>query len=120
LAAEVAPSQWRLTGDLEPVLRRMGEHGDIIKTMQREMTQQGVSRGAANLAVYDPADTEAGRLIGRVVARGLSDELKDRHYLIVDGEDGRAHYVDLGRGDVGRLDTPRRHRRDRNQAHRAA
>lgn len=34
------------------------------------MTQQGVSRGAADLAVYDPADTEAGRLIGRVVARG--------------------------------------------------
>jgi hypothetical protein len=32
-----------------------------------------------------------------VVARGLSDELNDRHYLIVDGVDGRAHYVDIGK-----------------------
>ena len=39
----------------------------------------------------------AGRLVGRVVARGLSDELNDRHYLIVDGVDGRAHYVDIGK-----------------------
>jgi Protein of unknown function (DUF3363) len=81
-------------------LRRMGKHGDIIKTLQREMTQQRVSRSAADLAVYDPADTEAGRVVGRVVARGLSDELSDRHYLIVDGVDGRAHYVDIGRGDA--------------------
>jgi hypothetical protein len=35
-----------------------------------------------------------------VVARGLSDELKDRHYLIVDGVDGRTHYVDIGRGEA--------------------
>jgi len=34
------------------------------------------------------------------VARGLSDELKDRHYLIVDGVDGRTHYVDIGRGEA--------------------
>jgi Protein of unknown function (DUF3363) len=75
----------------------MGEHGDIIKTLRREMTQQGVSRGAADLTVYDPAATEARRLTGRVVARGLSDELNDWHYLIVDGVDGRAHHVDIGR-----------------------
>src|SRR5690606_39009196 len=36
----------------------------------------------------------------RVVARGLSDEINDRHYLIVEGIDGRAHYVDIGRADA--------------------
>jgi hypothetical protein len=35
-----------------------------------------------------------------VIVRGLSDEDKDRHYVIVDGIDGRTHYVDLGRGDM--------------------
>jgi hypothetical protein len=33
------------------------------------------------------------------VAQGLSDELHERRYLIVDGIDGRAHYVDLGFAD---------------------
>jgi Protein of unknown function (DUF3363) len=100
LADETAPSQWHLADDLEPVLRRMGEHGDIIKTLHREMTRQGLLRGTADLAVYEPADSEAGKLVGRFVARGLSDELNDRHYLIVDSVDGRAHYVDIGRGDA--------------------
>src|SRR3546814_12313231 len=43
---------------------------------------------------------DAQQLVGRVVARGLSDEINDRHYLIVDGVDGRAHYVDIGRADT--------------------
>ena len=53
----------------------MGERGDIIKTMHRDMTREGLVRGAADLAIYDPAGPNAGRLVGRVVARGLSDEL---------------------------------------------
>jgi hypothetical protein len=40
------------------------------------------------------------------VARGLSDELNDQHYLIVDSLDGRAHYVDIGRSEaVGPMPT---------------
>ena len=34
------------------------------------------------------------------MARGLVDELGDNHYLIVDGLDGRAHYIDIGRGEL--------------------
>src|SRR3546814_6505153 len=34
-----------------------------------------------------------------VIARGFADEHRDRHYLLVDGVDGHAHYVDIGRGD---------------------
>jgi len=99
LAEETAPGRWKLADDLEPVLRHMGERGDIIKTMHRDMAREGVIRGAVDLAIYDPAGPNAGRLVGRVVARGLSDELNDRHYLILDGVDGRAHYVDIGRAD---------------------
>src|SRR3546814_14563268 len=32
--------------------------------------------------------------------RGLADEHGDRHYLLVDGVDGRVHYADIGRGDL--------------------
>jgi len=100
LAEEVAPGAWRLADDLEPTLRRMGERGDIIKTMHREMAREGRERATSDYAIYDPADAEARRLVGRIVARGLSDEIEDRHYLIVDGLDGRAHYVDIGTADA--------------------
>lgn len=100
LAEEIAPGSWRLAGDLEPVLRRIGERGDIIKAMHREMAREGAERAASDYAIYEPTDAGAGRLVGRVVARGLSDEINDRHYLIVDGVDGRTHYVEIGMGNA--------------------
>ena len=100
LAEEAAPSQWRLASELEPTLRRMGERGDIIKAMHRDLAEKGLSRTAADYAIYDPSDTGARPITGRLVRRGLSDEINDRHYLIVDGVDGRMHYVEIGRGDA--------------------
>ena len=39
---------------------------------------------------------EGGRtIVGRVAGKGLADELYDKGYLIVDGTDGKAHYVVL-------------------------
>lgn len=100
LADEVTPGRWQLAEGLEDTLRRMGERGDIIKTMHREMTGKGVARAASDYVIYDPAEPEARPIVGRVVARGLSDEINDRHYLIVDGVDGRTHYVEIGKGDA--------------------
>jgi type IV secretory pathway VirD2 relaxase len=94
LAGEVRPGQWQLADDLEPTLRAMGERGDIIKTLHRELAEANLPRSNADFAVFDPVRDEP--LVGRLVGRGLSDELADRHYLIVDGVDGRAHYVDVG------------------------
>ena len=34
-----------------------------------------------------------------MIERGLSDELNDRHYLLVEATDGRSHYVAIGRGE---------------------
>ncbi|MGC1300917.1 MAG: relaxase/mobilization nuclease RlxS [Caulobacteraceae bacterium] len=100
LAEPVAAGRWRLDPELETTLRRMGERGDIIKTLYRDLTEKGVDRGAGTYAIYDPAAADDHPLVGRLVRRGLSDELQDRHYLIVDAVDGRAHYVDIGRGDA--------------------
>jgi type IV secretory pathway VirD2 relaxase len=100
LAAEVSPGVWKLSPDLEPTLRRMGERDDIIKTMHRAMTRAGGIRNAADYAIYDPVDPKTGRLVGRVIERGLADELNDRHYLIVNAVDGRTHYVDIGGADA--------------------
>ncbi|WP_419739559.1 relaxase/mobilization nuclease RlxS [Ruegeria sp.] len=100
LAAEHRPGVWRLEEGLEDTLRRMGERGDIIRTLQRAMAAQDIARSPGDYVIHDPADPNVRPVTGRVTARGLSDELNDRLYLIVDGLDGRAHYIDIGRGDA--------------------
>jgi type IV secretory pathway VirD2 relaxase len=94
LAEETVPGTWRIAGDIEPTLRRMGERGDIIKTMHRDLKDAGLNRAAADQAIFDPKT--GGRVVGRLVAEGFSDELRERRYAIVDGVDGRTHYVELG------------------------
>jgi len=96
LAMEIVPGRWRLDEHLQSTLRQMGERGDIIRTMHRELARVKIERGISDYAIYDPADRSAGRLVGRMVGQGMSDELYERRYLIVDGVDGRTHYVDVG------------------------
>jgi type IV secretory pathway VirD2 relaxase len=96
LVRESTKGFWRLSPRLEEALRRMGERGDIIRTMQRRIRKAGLERADTDLEIYDPADRRAKRLVGRVVAMGLYDELRNRHYLILDGTDGRTHYVRVG------------------------
>jgi type IV secretory pathway VirD2 relaxase len=97
LAQEVASGRWQLANNMDNTLRRMGERGDIIRAMQRAISEKGLARAAGDYAIYDPANGQA--IAGRLVERGLSDELRDRHYLIIDGLDGRTHYVDAGRAE---------------------
>jgi type IV secretory pathway VirD2 relaxase len=100
LAEEIKPGRWQLAEELELTLRRMGERGDIIKTMNRAMAGADMARVAGDYAIYDLGDATGTRLVGRVVTRGFSDEIKDRHYLLIDGTDGRTHYVEVGRADA--------------------
>lgn len=67
----------------------MGERGGVIRTMQRAMN--GKQR---ELAVFQLGEDDRA-IVGRVVGKGLADELYDKDYLIVDGTDGKAHYVAL-------------------------
>jgi type IV secretory pathway VirD2 relaxase len=96
LAEDIGAGRYQIADGLEETLRRMGERGDIIRTMQRELTARRLERSGGDLVV---APQVSEPILGQVVHRGFTDELKDRHYLIVDGVDGRAHYVDIGRDD---------------------
>jgi type IV secretory pathway VirD2 relaxase len=100
LAEETAPGRWRLADGLAETLTRMGERGDIIRTMQRDFADRGRTWSPADTVIADPTAADARTIIGRVVARGLADEIEDRHYLIVDGTDGRTHWVDIGKGEA--------------------
>jgi type IV secretory pathway VirD2 relaxase len=89
LADEAKPGVWTIHADAERILRSLGERGDIVRTMQRVMG--GMSR---EYAVFEPGEN-APSIIGRVTGKGLADELQDRGYLVVDGIDGKAHYIAL-------------------------
>jgi len=93
LADEMPPGTWAIHTDAEKTLRALGERGDIIRTMQRAMSGQ-----QRELAVFEPAD-DSRTIVGRVAAKGLDDELRDRGYLVIDGVDGKAHYVALNTRD---------------------
>lgn len=89
LAHESSPGLWAVHAAAEQVLRTMGERGDIVRTMQRAMS--GVPR---DLTIFEPGEN-ARPVVGRVAAKGMADELYDRGYLVVDGTDGKAHYITL-------------------------
>jgi len=92
LASEIAPGQWTLAGDAQAALRELGERDDIIKRMHKAMSDRGIDRGAGSYVLdADPAQP----VIGRLVDRGLHDELTGKAYAIVDGIDGRTHHVQL-------------------------
>jgi type IV secretory pathway VirD2 relaxase len=93
LADETRPGTWAVHADAEKTLCALGERGDIIRTMQRAM--RGEPR---EMAVFEPGD-DGRTILGRVAAKGLADELHDRGYLVIDGVDGKAHYVALNARD---------------------
>jgi type IV secretory pathway VirD2 relaxase len=87
---------WRVAPALEETLADLGRRGDIIRTMHRVMTAAKLDR-RPELYVIDRADAEAAPLVGKVVHRGAADDYHDRRYLVVDGIDGRTHYVEIGK-----------------------
>jgi type IV secretory pathway VirD2 relaxase len=97
LAIDVGGGRWRLADGLEDTLRGLGERGDIIRTMQRELTARG--RGWGESVIDHASGGAMTPVVGKVMRRGFSDELEDRHYIIVDALDGKTHYLDIGKGD---------------------
>lgn len=91
LAERVGPASWALAADIEPTLRALGDRGDIIRTMHRAMSGQGLVIDPARLVLHDRTQSE--RIIGRLVERGLHDELTGEAYAIIDGVDGRTHHL---------------------------
>ena len=73
-------------------MRELGERDDIIKRMHKAMSDRGIDRGAGSYVLdADPSQP----VIGKLVDRGLHDELTGKAYAIVDGIDGRTHHVQL-------------------------
>jgi len=87
----VAPGCWTLKPGIEETLRDLGIRGDIIKTMHRAMSGAGGEPDVSGFALH--GETPAVPVLGRLVERGLYDELQGSAYAIIEGIDARTHHV---------------------------
>ena len=95
LVEEKQTGVWQISHDIETKLKSLGQRGDIIKTMHRVMRETGIDRPAGSFAMFDTTKPN-NRIVGRVAGLGLTDEINDRHYLVIDATDGKVHYADVG------------------------
>jgi type IV secretory pathway VirD2 relaxase len=93
LAEPAGPARWILAPDAEQRLRSLGERGDIIKRLHKTLTKDGVSRAPSSWALE--GESHGQPIIGRLMARGLDDELRGTAFAVVDGIDGRVHHLKL-------------------------
>lgn len=76
---------WRLQPGMATTLQAMGQREDALETVRRALKGQLRECVVHELPTYP--------VTGRIAGKGLADELHDRGYLVVDGVDGRAHYM---------------------------
>jgi type IV secretory pathway VirD2 relaxase len=76
LAEPAGPARWILAADAEQRLRDLGERGDIIKRLHKSLTRDGSMRAPSSWALEGESHGEP--VIGRLIARGLDDELRVR------------------------------------------
>ncbi|MEH2545643.1 type IV secretory pathway VirD2 relaxase [Bradyrhizobium sp. AZCC 2262] len=114
LAEPAGPARWVLAQDAEQRLRGLGERGDIIKRLHKTLTKDGAARAPSSWALEGESHGEP--VVGRLIARGLDDELKATAFAVVDGVDGRVHHLKLpeieaaGDGPIGCIVELRRFR----------
>lgn len=91
LATREGAGVWTIDPGTERTLRDLSVRNDIIKTMHRALTRDGGHFDPSALALHPQAPSDP--ILGRLIARGLQDELTGSAYAIVDGTDGRTHHL---------------------------
>jgi type IV secretory pathway VirD2 relaxase len=90
LARRIRDRHWELSANMEATLRDIGERRDIVKAMHKALRERQRE--------LSPAVDVGASIEGAVIGKGLHDEINDKGYLVIDGVDGRAHYVRLRAG----------------------
>lgn len=93
LAAEAEPGQWGMALDAAAKLRELGTRGDIIRTMGKALADHGQQRALDSYEIVTAPPQKP--IVGRLLDKGLHDELYGAAYAVIDGTDGRTHHVRL-------------------------
>ena len=100
LATPDGAARWIVAEEAEQALRDLGRRRATVTIMHRALTEKEIDRPIPDYVIHGPQDRPA--VTGRLVGKGLHDELSGEAYAVIDGVDGRVHYVrflDLSRFD---------------------
>lgn len=89
LAHKADSASWQLAPNLERTLRERQLAIDIIKSRARHRDQMLDKRAPLAITKLTPGQ----ELTGHVVGTGLENEARDRRYLMLEGTDGKLHYL---------------------------
>lgn len=89
LARQLNQLSWQISPDLEQTLRQHQLSIDIIKTRARHLDQIHDRQASLHVTELKPGELVTGRVIGT----GLENETTDRRYLMIEGNDGKLHYI---------------------------
>ncbi|MFA7604762.1 MAG: DUF3363 domain-containing protein [Novosphingobium sp.] len=93
LAAQAEPGQWVVAEGAQAKLRDLGTRGDIIRTIGKALNDRGLQRPLDSYEIVSAAPQKP--IVGRLIDKGLHNELHGSAYAVIDGIDGRTHHVRL-------------------------
>lgn len=92
LAREEKAGVYLLKEDYKATLAEVAQKNDIVKRLYKK----GVDRGLDGLAVYSLKAEEGREIEGRIVDKGLHNELYERKYIVVRDMAEKLHYIPVG------------------------
>jgi type IV secretory pathway VirD2 relaxase len=121
LAAPVSSARWSLAADWQETLRERGARRDVLLQMHRAMSGDPARYHVVKPGQELPKEAWEGRdrdrgVVGRVAAKGLSDELRGVFYAVIETANGAGYHVALDArmlpsiGNRGKRSSPARER----------
>ena len=99
-AEKVGAARWRFATGWEERLRALALERDVIRSIA---AAAGKELAARDIKVFDGTSGRPDRILGRVVASGPTDELRDTRFLVIDAADGKVWRVSPGDAAPGAL-----------------
>ena len=96
LAHAVDKRSWKLDPEMQKTMRGMGERGDILKAYHKALNAAELEpKRSFNSPIYD-SDLHGQTLTGKVLSFGVSDDVNDKSFIIIDSLDHGPLYVKTG------------------------
>ena len=93
LAFEQPPGVFMLKEDYQDELAKIAQKNEAVKRLYGKIQDQA---RLDDLSVYSLRGGEGETVAGRVVYKGIMDELYDRKYVVVQDMDAKLHFVPVG------------------------